>query len=81
MVDLVLVTDQPEAGHPPAVIRHGGDIRFFDGTVPPWPEAEEARRAGQALAARLGVPFHSASPDRPDGGAPRWRGLRGGATS
>ncbi|MEU6948710.1 hypothetical protein ABZ957_26305 [Streptomyces sp. NPDC046316] len=81
MVDLVLVTDEPEGEHPLAVIRHGGDIRLFNGTVPPWPEAEEARRAGHDLAERLGVPFHFASPDRPDEEAPRWRDLQSGAPS
>ncbi|MEU7600451.1 hypothetical protein [Streptomyces sp. NPDC041003] len=30
-------------------------------------------RAGSELAAHLGVPFHFASPDTLDDGAPRWR--------
>ncbi|MFC8274547.1 hypothetical protein ACFUJR_18860 [Streptomyces sp. NPDC057271] len=81
MVDLVVVTDEPEVPHRPAVIRHGGDIRLFDGTVSPWPEAEGARRAGHALAERRGVPSHVAGPDRPDDGTPRWRNVRGGAPS
>ncbi|GGV05933.1 hypothetical protein GCM10010495_17420 [Kitasatospora herbaricolor] len=35
--------------------------------------APEASPVGQALAERLGVPFHVASPDLPDDSAPRWR--------
>jgi hypothetical protein len=73
MVDLVLVTDDPDTEHHLATIRHGGDMRPLNGTVPPWPEAQEAQRAGGALAERLGVPFHFASPDEPDDEAPRWR--------
>lgn len=37
------------------------------------PPATAATEAGQALADRLGVPFHFASPDVPDDEAPRWR--------
>ena len=72
-VDLALVTDDPAAEHPLARIRHGSDIRLFNGTVPPWPEAQEAETVGRALAERLTVPFHFASPDQPDLDAPRWR--------
>uniref|UniRef100_A0AAU2K3Y6 Uncharacterized protein n=1 Tax=Streptomyces sp. NBC_00049 TaxID=2903617 RepID=A0AAU2K3Y6_9ACTN len=36
--------------------------------------AVAAERAGGALAAHLGVPFHFASPDTPDDEAPRWSG-------
>ncbi|MEH0416081.1 hypothetical protein [Streptomyces sp. B21-083] len=72
-VDLLALTDHPAAEHRVAIIRHGGDLRLFNGTVPPWPEAQEARTVGRALAEQLGVPFHFASPDRPDCDAPRWR--------
>lgn len=54
------------------MIRHGGDLRLFNGEVPPWPDAEEAARLGAALANRLAVPFHFASPHTPDDDAPRW---------
>lgn len=53
-------------------IRRGGDIRLFNGTVPPWPEAIEATTQGEAVAAHLGVPFHFTSPDTPDDLAARW---------
>ncbi|QKW31644.1 hypothetical protein HUT17_00665 [Nocardiopsis flavescens] len=46
-------------------IRRGGDLRLFNGRVPPWPEAVEGREAGTALAARLGVPFRFDHPDTP----------------
>lgn len=38
------------------------------------PSAAAADRSGRALAARLAVPFHFASPDTPDDQAPRWQG-------
>ncbi|MES9541938.1 hypothetical protein [Actinomadura sp. NPDC000600] len=66
------VTRDPNTEHHLATVQHGNDIRAFNGEVPPWPEAEEASRIGAALAGRLGVPFHFASPDEPDDSAPRW---------
>jgi hypothetical protein len=59
-----------------AAIRHGGDLRLFNGQVPPWPEAQEAMTTGPALAEHFGLPFHFASPDTPDDEAPRWRNLQ-----
>lgn len=73
MVDLVAVFDAPQDEVRLATIRHGYDLRLFNGQVPPWPEAQEATRTGTALAERFGVPFHFASPDEPDDQAPRWR--------
>ncbi len=52
--------------------RDGGDIRIFNGQVPPWPEAQKARTIGEALAARLRVPFHFPSPDHPESECPHW---------
>jgi hypothetical protein len=72
-VDLMALTDAPTADHRLATIRHGSDMRLFNGTVPPWPEAREAETVGRALATQLSVPFHFASPDEPDDEAPRWR--------
>lgn len=72
-VDLMALTDVPVAEHRLATIRHGSDLRLFNGAVPPWPEAREAETVGRALAEQLGVPFHFAGPDRPDDDAPRWR--------
>ncbi|WP_405983348.1 hypothetical protein [Streptomyces sp. NBC_00872] len=73
MVDLVAVFDAPRSEVRLATIRHGSDLRLFDGQVPPWPEAQEAIRIGTALAERFDVPFHFASPDEPDDQAIRWR--------
>ncbi|MFD6290836.1 hypothetical protein [Streptomyces sp. NPDC060205] len=72
-VVLVAVLDAPASEVHLAMIRHGSDLRLFNGQVPPWPEAVEAARTGTALAARFGVPFHFASPNEPDDEAPRWR--------
>ena len=72
-VDLMALTDDPAAEHRLAMIRHGSDMRLFNCTVPPWPEAQEAETVGRALAEQFAVPFHFASPDQPDFDAPRWR--------
>ncbi|MFE7793745.1 hypothetical protein [Streptomyces sp. NPDC057460] len=72
-VDLIALTDDPATEHRLAMIRHGSDMRLFNGTVPPWPEAQEAETVGRALAEQFAVPFHFASPDQPDFDAPRWR--------
>ncbi len=52
--------------------REGGDIRLFNGEVPPWPEAGAAVRIGQQLAECLGVPFHFPSPNHPEMECPHW---------
>ncbi|WP_329494904.1 hypothetical protein [Kitasatospora herbaricolor] len=75
-VRLLVVMDEPGGDHCLAIVSHGGDLRLFEGTVAPWPEAREASTVGPALAERFGVPFHFASPDVPDDSAPRWRDLR-----
>ncbi|GHJ47151.1 hypothetical protein Cs7R123_44930 [Catellatospora sp. TT07R-123] len=78
-VDLVAIVDRPGRHHDSfdevrlASIRHGGDLRLFNGQVPPWPEAAEAQQVGEAVAARLRVPFHFTSPQTPDLDLPRWR--------
>jgi hypothetical protein len=71
-VCLVAVTLRPKFEHTLAFIRHGADMRIFNGEVPPWPEALEANATGRALANRLDVPFHFASPDNPNSDLPRW---------
>jgi hypothetical protein len=71
-VVLLAITLDPRAEHDLAFIRSGTDLRVFNGSVPPWPEAEQANTIGRALAERLSVPFHFASPETPDDEAPRW---------
>jgi hypothetical protein len=53
-------------------ISYGGDIRLFNGNVPPWPEARFAAECGTELATRFGVPFYFASPDYPEEDCPTW---------
>jgi hypothetical protein len=77
-VDLVAIVDRPGRHHdrfdevPLTVLRHGGDIRVFNGQVPPWPEAQQAIDQGEAVARYAGVPFHFTSPAEPDVDLPRW---------
>jgi len=61
---LVAVLDAPDGESHLATVCHRPD------GSPPGVAAAEA---GRALAGRLGVPFHFASPDVPDDEAPRWR--------
>ncbi|MEU6212268.1 hypothetical protein ABZ891_20515 [Streptomyces sp. NPDC047023] len=75
-VNLLAVTVEPAAEHGLATIHRGSAERFLGGAEAAGrrhPAAVAAERAGSALAARLSVPFHFASPDTPDDGAPRWR--------
>ena len=53
-------------------LRFGGDIRLFNGQVPPWPEAAVGAELGEALARHYGVPFFFPSPREPDDGCPNW---------
>ena len=55
-----------------ASLQGGGDIRLFNGQVPPWPEARAARALGERLSRRLGIPFYFPSPEHPEGACPRW---------
>lgn len=73
---LLAVMTDPPAETTLAAIRHGGDLRLFNGQVPPWPEAQEAMTTGPALAEHFGLPFHFPSSDTPDDEAPRWRNLQ-----
>jgi hypothetical protein len=77
-VELLAIVERPGRRHPRfdevslAVLRHGGDIRLFNGGVPPLPEAIDAAEHGEALARVLGVPFQFASPTTRDDQALRW---------
>lgn len=50
----------------------GGDMRLFNGQVPPWPEAQLATLVGEELSKRLGIPFYFPSPDQPNDDYARW---------
>ncbi|WP_329384196.1 hypothetical protein OG625_22820 [Streptomyces sp. NBC_01351] len=79
-VSLLAITDDPAGEKPLATIYWGTAVRALDGADagPLHPSAAAATRAGSALAAHLGVPFHFASPDNPDDEAPRWRACKQG---
>ncbi|WP_254507765.1 hypothetical protein [Anatilimnocola floriformis] len=53
-------------------IRHGGDLRLFNGQVPPWPEAATATELGQEVAALFRAEFYFPSPVHPEDACPRW---------
>jgi len=50
----------------------GGDIRLFQGTVPPYPESIIAQKIGKKLIKKYGIEFFFPSPDNPDDDCPRW---------
>ncbi|MDQ1920029.1 hypothetical protein [Massilia pseudoviolaceinigra] len=52
-----------------------GDIRLFNGTVPPWPEAEHANVVGRRLAEKFNIEFYFPAPDTPDDTLPGWQEL------
>lgn len=54
-------------------ISEGGDIRLFNGKVPPWPESEIAKQLGNRLALEFDIEFYFPSPDDPDDSCPEWR--------
>ena len=58
--------------HPLGVVSDGGDIRLFNGQVPPWPEAAAAKQLGNELAERFGAEFYFPSPDHPEDDCPSW---------
>jgi hypothetical protein len=72
MVFLYAVTREPRSEKSLAMIRHGSDLRLFNGTVPPWPEAQEAVETGTALARHFDIPFFFLNPDNPDLPDVRW---------
>lgn len=50
----------------------GGDMRLFNGQVPPWPEAVVATEVAARAQARWNIPFHFPSPSTPDIDLPQW---------
>ena len=68
----VLTDGEGYRNHHLAFLRGGGDIRLFNGQVPPWPEAKLAAAVGAELAGRFQVPFFFPSPDHPEDGCPAW---------
>lgn len=58
--------------HALGVLSDGGDIRIFNGQVPPWPEAAAARQIGKEIAERFGAEFYFPSPDYPEDDCPSW---------
>ncbi len=53
-------------------LRAGSDMRLFNGSVPPWPEAQTASALGARLAAEHGAAFWFPSPEEPDCECPCW---------
>jgi hypothetical protein len=55
-----------------ASMRFDSDIRLFNGTVPPYPEAWVAQQVGKALEEKLGIPFYFPSPNEANDDCPCW---------
>nr|WSX51351.1 hypothetical protein OG409_21860 [Streptomyces sp. NBC_00974] len=76
---LLAVTEDPPGDRELATVYWGTGARALEaeGADPGHldPHAAAATRAGTALAAHLGVPFHFTSPETADDEAPRWRDL------
>lgn len=53
-------------------IKKGGDIRIFNGEVPPWPEAVIAQDIGKRLTKEFSAEFFFPSPNQPDDECPNW---------
>ncbi|MEV8051592.1 hypothetical protein [Streptomyces bacillaris] len=76
-VCLMAITADPVGERCLATVYRDAAVRYFGEREAPGalhPSAAAADRSGRALAARLTVPFHFASPGTPDDQAPRWRG-------
>ena len=54
------------------IVRFGGDIRLFNGEIPPWPEAELAKECGQKATEKYGLTFYFPSDTEPDHNCPSW---------
>ncbi|WP_258101131.1 hypothetical protein [Marinoscillum pacificum] len=49
-----------------------GDLRLFNGQVPPWPEAKQAMNIAEELKKELELEIYFPSPNEPDDDCPRW---------
>ncbi len=49
----------------------GGDLRLFNGQVPPWPEAELAKEIGQKAKEKYNLIFYFPS-EEPNDDCPKW---------
>jgi hypothetical protein len=68
----ILKTDTGYRDSHLGALQDGGDLRLFNGQVPPWPEAVLAQEVGEELARKFGVPFYFPSPSHPETDCPRW---------
>jgi hypothetical protein len=53
-------------------LRFGGDLRIFNGQIPPWPEADFAKEMARELMEIYGGEFYFPSPHHPDIDCPEW---------
>lgn len=53
-------------------IRYGGDIRLFNGQVPPWPEVQVAQLLAEKIAQVASCQLWLPSPDEPDDDNPSY---------
>lgn len=68
----VLATKAGFEGYSLGSFKDGGDIRLFNGQVPPWSEALQAQAIGTEIAEKFGIPFYFPSPNHPEDDCPHW---------
>jgi hypothetical protein len=71
-LDVITESDLKLVENPIGILRFGGDIRLFEGSVPPWPEARYAADVGASLAKTIGAEFYFPAPSEPDDSFPTW---------
>jgi hypothetical protein len=54
------------------IVSFGGDIRLFNGELPPWPEAVLVNEMGKRAVEKYGLIFHFPSDTEPDDDCPSW---------
>lgn len=78
LMNVVVNTENASTGnseiktHFLSYLSRGSDLRLFNGTVPPYPEAIDANEIGEQLAKHYNIEFFFPSPNEPDDDCPSW---------
>ncbi len=72
-ITLLVIDDNAETKeHCIDTIRYGGDIRLFNGQVPPWPESQVAQQLAQKIGESVSCSLWFPSPQEPDDDNPSY---------